>query len=313
LLKADSAVVSIEQVCVWRETSRWMDHARAILVGFSAVTIEEVLSKHTAGNIHLEGQIDGAPSEPLPALVSRSYGFELIWQQLASSYLAGSRGTCSLRLFSYARFRGDALDNLDRPANGGTPSPDGTIVSGYHRLITDICLRRQEALGAWDEATTSGVAVEHSIAKLHMQVIDELLCLHLGGPIKKTLDEYIDLVGRTDDDLTEKIVESALRKESPRLHEELLTGRPQSWSFGRASYIQKIGKKHTVHWSPLVESLLLRMRHDSPHFGSWAALYRGIREVVGGGRNPTDKAIKIHFKNNYPNFFSKIKLPSRIS
>jgi hypothetical protein len=311
LLKANSEVVSVEQLCVWRETGRWVDHAEAILIGFSDATVEEIFSKHTAEHIHLEGQIDGSLTEALPPRLLRSYGYEIIWRQLAGSYLVGSRGTCALRLFSYDRFRGDALHNLDRPANGGTPSPDGTIVSGYHRLITDICLRRQDAVKAWD---TNDAGDRKALAreKMDPRVIDELLCLHLGGPLKKSLGEYVDLIGSTNIDLADEAIETVLRKQCPLLHDELVTRRPQRQTFDRTSYI-KPGKKISVQWSPIVETLLFRMRHDSPALESWASLYRVIREIVGGGENPTDKAIKDHFKKNYPKFFNRIKVIIRTS
>jgi hypothetical protein len=310
LLKANSEIVSFEQLCVWRETERWVDHAEAILIGFSNSTVEDVLSRHTAEHIHLEGQIDGSPTETLPPRILRSYGYEIIWEQLAGSYLAGSRGTCALRLFSYDRVRGDALYNLDRSANGGTASPDGTIVSGYHRLITDICLRRRDAIQAWsanDASARNAPAKE----KVGLRVVDELLCLHLGGPIKNFLAEYVDLIGSTNSDLTNEAIEAALQKECPRLRVELITRSPQRQTFGRTSYILKVGKKISVQWSPIVEGLLLRMRHDSPTLESWAGLYRAIREIVGSGKSPTDRAIKDHFKKNYPQFFKKIRAASR--
>lgn len=316
MLKANSEVVSVEQLCVWRENGEWVDHGKAILIGFSNVTVEEVFSKHTVENVHLEGQIDGAPTEILPPRILRSYGYEIIWRQLAGSFLAGSRGTCSLRLFSHHRVRGDVLANLERPADGGTRSPEGTFMPGYHRLITDIYLRRQEALTTWNATASAGAvqgAAPMADERLTKRVVDELLCLHLGGPVKKRLDDYIDLVSRSGDDFTEDVIQAALRKECPRFHQELVTGLPQPRSLGRTSYITKAGKKHSVRWSTVVESLLLRMRCDSPALGSCAALYRVIRDIVDGGQTPTDKAIKGHFKKNYLKFFNKIRTTSRSS
>jgi hypothetical protein len=311
VLKASSEVVSVEQLCVWRETGEWVDHSEAILISFSAATVEEVLSKHTAENIHIEGQLDGGPPEILPPRILRSYGYEIVWQQLAGSFLIGSRGTCSVRLFSYARLRGDALNNLDRPANGATTSPDGAMVPGYHCLVTDLCLKRQEAVTTWSATIAASVpasdAARTTNEGLTKRVIDELLCLHLGGPLKYALNDYVDLIGHVDDDLTEELVVAALRNECLRFNQELVTGSPQPWSLGRTSYITRVGKKHTVQWSTVVESLLLHLRFDSPALHSWAALYRLIQQIVGDGQTPTDKAIKVHFRSNYPKFFKTLK------
>jgi hypothetical protein len=144
--------VSIEELCAWIESGVWRSFRDSTFVGFSLETLSEVLAKHSEERIRLSGLVDGV-RQPLHPDVENDFQFEIVWECVADAYLVGSRGNCVIRGHSRHVFRPEKLADLSCRDNMGwqTPSPtaEGGTVHGFHCVISNIRIKKQEAYANW--------------------------------------------------------------------------------------------------------------------------------------------------------------------
>jgi hypothetical protein len=311
LLKEKSALVSIEQLGVWIETKRWLDHATATHVGFEAGTLAEIMFTHAEGGIELSALVDGKRRK-ISAEEQRDYNFTIKFEIVAGLFRAGSRGNARVQGRSIKTYLPSKLHHPICPSTTLIHSPSsGSGEQGYHVLVEDILIDREAAIRVWSAHHRPSLEK----ARDEELILDELLCRVWGSEEPRYKDKLFETVRKvlSSCELGDDQIDGLLLRICPEFSRQC--SEPRSGLGGKRpgaehgddtrNYNKYIGANEHGHkrirWDYIVDKLLVTLeRNRSPK--SHNELVRVIWDFVGGEEEPSKTAILNYFKPRFPNF-----------
>jgi hypothetical protein len=139
----------LEQAIVWIET-RTSVPKHQIPRQIAPTTMQELYQALKAGVITASGCVDGSERRDISHGEWNDYRLELKYTKFPNHYFTGSGGTPIIAVLSIRSFPAAALRYHGYPSGVWVPSAstqDGD--PGYHRVITDVLLLREEVIRQW--------------------------------------------------------------------------------------------------------------------------------------------------------------------
>jgi hypothetical protein len=312
--RSNSTFVTIEQVGVWIEHHKWFDQNEATRIGFGKATLAQIIDKHLCGAIRFSAIVDGNRCTLDPISVG-DFIFEIVWLQRAGLFHAGSRGNCEVRGRSIQVYLPDKISDLSCRSNELVCSPGQQVrVNGYHRVVRQIRVSREEAIAAWPAGPKSNAAT-HAVLARRNDLMDALLVAASDPSFPKSAVALFDVLRQSA---------SSLSSLSDAELEQFISGEcPRFWGWTRSYWSDPTERKkqlaHTGNpkaanytfeehgrlfykWSLIEDSLLVSIAELGP-LQSHGALLARVQKIVatkdsGPGRTENDR----HF-TRYRRFF----------
>jgi hypothetical protein len=145
--RAPDELWSLNQVTVWIERRASVSQH---LIQMASTTIQELYQTLKAGMVTASGCVDGSERRDISSGEWNDYRLTLNHIKFPNHYFRGSAGTPIIEVLSIRSFPAAALEYHgyrsgvripSASAQGGDP--------GYHRVITDVLLRREEVIRQW--------------------------------------------------------------------------------------------------------------------------------------------------------------------
>ncbi len=146
---APAELWSLEQAVVWIETRAGVPQ-RLIHRQITPTTMQELHQALKAGMITASGCVDGSERRDISPGEWNDYRLELKHTKFPNHYFTSSAGTPIIALHSTRSFPAAVLRYHGNPSGVRIPSAseqDGE--PGYHRVINDVLLRREEVIHQW--------------------------------------------------------------------------------------------------------------------------------------------------------------------
>jgi hypothetical protein len=150
--RAPAELWSLQQAIIWIETSAGVPE-HPIQRGITPATVQELHKALKAGMITASGCVDGGERRDIAPGEWNDYRLELKHTMFAGHYFMGSAGTPIIAVLSIRSFRTAALNYHGYPSGERIPSASGQDGEpGYHRVITDVLLSREQVVRQWPSA-----------------------------------------------------------------------------------------------------------------------------------------------------------------
>ena len=147
--RAPAELWSLEQAMVWIETRAGVPQ-HPIRRQIAPTTMQELYQALKAGIIKASACVDGGERRDISPGEWNNYRLKLKHTKFVSNYFTGSPGTPIIAVLSTRSFPAAALKYHGYPSQVRIPSAsaqDGD--PGYHRVINDVLLRREEVIHQW--------------------------------------------------------------------------------------------------------------------------------------------------------------------
>jgi hypothetical protein len=142
-----SKVWSLQEAAFWIET-RTLPLPRIRQI--APATVQELQRGLTAGTVAASGCVDGGERRIVSHEEFNDYRLELKHVVFSNHHYMGLSGTPVIEVLSVRSFPAAALKNHGCPSGVWLPSArSGNGEPGYHRVITDVLLRRGEVVQKW--------------------------------------------------------------------------------------------------------------------------------------------------------------------
>jgi hypothetical protein len=145
--RAPAELWSLEQAMVWIEKRAGVPQH---LIQMAPTTMQELYQALKAGMITASGCVDGSERRDVSPGEWNDYRLTLKHIKFPNHYFMGSAGTPIIEVLSIRSFPAAALKYHGYRSGVRIPSAsaqDGD--PGYHRVITDVLLRREEVIRQW--------------------------------------------------------------------------------------------------------------------------------------------------------------------
>ena len=133
-----------------QEAAVWIEQQHPIHRRIAATAVQELHEALKAGTITASGCVDGGERRAISPGEWKDYRLELKHATFLSHHYMGSRGVRLIEVLSIRSFPAGALKYHGYGSGLRIPSaksPDGE--PGYHRVITDVLLQREELAHQW--------------------------------------------------------------------------------------------------------------------------------------------------------------------
>jgi hypothetical protein len=147
--RAPAELCSLEQAIIWIETPAGVPE-HPIQRRITPATVQELHEALKAGMITASGCVDGGERRDISQGEWNDYRLKLEHAAFADHHFMGTVGTPIIAVLSIRSFPAAALKYHGCPSGVRIPSAyaqDGE--PGYHRVITDVLLRREQVLRQW--------------------------------------------------------------------------------------------------------------------------------------------------------------------
>lgn len=140
---------SLQEAALWIET-RTLPLPRIRKI--SPATVQELQRELRAGTLAASGCVDGGERRTVSPEEFNDYHLELKHVVFSNHHYMGSSGTPVIEVLSVRSFPAAALKDHGYPSGVQLPSArSGDGEPGYHRVITDVLLRREDVVQKWPE------------------------------------------------------------------------------------------------------------------------------------------------------------------
>jgi len=144
-------VWSLQQAAVWIETRASIPR-QPIRRRIAPTTVQELHRALKAGTITASGCVDGGERRAVSSEEWNDYRLRLNHTAFMGHHYTGSSGTPVIAVLSIRSFPAVVLKYHGYPSRVRVPSAQSSDGEpAYHRVITDVLLRRQEVMREWPE------------------------------------------------------------------------------------------------------------------------------------------------------------------
>jgi hypothetical protein len=160
--RAPAELWSLEQAMIWIETPAGIPQ-HPIHRRIAPATVQELYQALKAGMITASGCVDGGERRDISAREWNDYRLKLKHTAFMSHYFTGSAGTPIIVVLSNRSFPAAALKYHGYRSGVRIPSAsaqDGE--PGYHRVITDVLLPREQVVQQWPSSGRSPLPDDRS-------------------------------------------------------------------------------------------------------------------------------------------------------
>jgi hypothetical protein len=149
---ASAELWSLERAIIWIEMPAGVPE-HPIQRPITPTTVQELHKALKAGLIAASGCVDGRERRDIAPGEWNDYRLELKHTIFAGHYFMGSAGTPIIAVLSIRSFPAAALNYHGYPSAVRLPSASGQDGEpGYHRVITDVLLLREQVVRQWPSA-----------------------------------------------------------------------------------------------------------------------------------------------------------------